>query len=479
MDVLGSVGGVLRNFSLTQNNLQRDVRALASGLRVQSAADDPSGLAISQSLQSKVNGLNQSVQNVQTAKNLLTVADGALASVQQILQRIRSLTVEARSDINSDQQLHNIQSEIDQLLLEVNKISSTTNFNGLTLLDGRYTQQFPANISNLSSYGAVPLSNTVLDTTGNPGSSSVSTTWTDGSGRTSNQLVTLSGNGTGLPTSYTPAEITFKVLSYDSNPVDQLSGPVGGPGMYVQITAYNYTHNPAFGSGDMTTYLAAVNLNDVANATTPYAISTAAANASGGGGGGASLQGLLDAFFLAPINQNDIGATISFRTISPVSTADPNAGPLHVNDGGVEGSTVGLSLPNVNTQALDLNGITVLRPTTCDYVTNTPTGTSSSNLVSAADAQQRTDDALQSISFSRAQLGAQMTALGYDATNDDNAIVNLTASESSITDASIGTFATDFTKNQILTQLGQQVLSSSMTDAKQLTSLLFTGSAVA
>ena len=138
MDVLASASFVLQNEALTQNRLATDVNALATGLRVRSASDDPSGYAIAQTIQTKVAGLQQSVTNVQTANNLLNVADGALNSIELILQRVRSLIVESNSDINSSSDLLNIQTEINQMLLEVNKISSETNFNGLTLFNGQF-----------------------------------------------------------------------------------------------------------------------------------------------------------------------------------------------------------------------------------------------------------------------------------------------------------------------------------------------------
>ena len=138
MDVLGSAGWVLQNQALTQNRLAKDVNALASGLRVRSASDDPSGYTVSETLQTKVAGLQQSVTNVQTANNLLAVADGALTSIEDVLQRIRSLVVESNSDINSQEDLQGIQSEIDQLMIEINKISTTTNFNGLQLFSGQF-----------------------------------------------------------------------------------------------------------------------------------------------------------------------------------------------------------------------------------------------------------------------------------------------------------------------------------------------------
>ena len=113
-----------------QAQLQNTVTQLSTGLRINTAADDPSGLAISTNLQTQTDGFNQAVQNVQGANNAAQVALGALTSETDILQRIRSLAVEAASDINSNSDRANLQVEVTQLLLEVNRISQNTNFNG-------------------------------------------------------------------------------------------------------------------------------------------------------------------------------------------------------------------------------------------------------------------------------------------------------------------------------------------------------------
>ncbi len=107
-------------------------------MRINSAADDPSGLAIATNLQTQVDAFQQASQNVQNANNAAQVADGALATETDILQRIRSLAVEASSSINSSSDNQNLQSEISQLILEVNRISQNTNFNGQPLLDGSH-----------------------------------------------------------------------------------------------------------------------------------------------------------------------------------------------------------------------------------------------------------------------------------------------------------------------------------------------------
>ena len=127
---------VALNLNKNQDALASSVSKLSSGLRINTAADDPSGLAIAEQLQSQVNGFDQAVSNVQDATNAATVADGALQTTTDILQRIRSLAVEASSDTNTAADKTNLQTEVTQLLQEVNTISENTNFNGSALLDG-------------------------------------------------------------------------------------------------------------------------------------------------------------------------------------------------------------------------------------------------------------------------------------------------------------------------------------------------------
>jgi flagellin len=119
-----------------QQSLGTSVRDLSSGLRVNTAADDPSGNAIAASLQTHAQAFNQASQNVTNAQNAGAVADGALAAVTDILLRIRELAVGAASAVDSTSDRVNIQAEINQLLLEINRIAQDTNFNGRALLNG-------------------------------------------------------------------------------------------------------------------------------------------------------------------------------------------------------------------------------------------------------------------------------------------------------------------------------------------------------
>ena len=136
MDV-SSLGALALNASLrTQQSLAKVTTQLSSGLRINSAADDPSGLAIAESLASRVAGIDQGVHEIQNASNALTVADGAMNSISEILQRMRSLVVEARSSLMSASDQADTQAELDQLRMEIDHIAQNTSFNGRALLDG-------------------------------------------------------------------------------------------------------------------------------------------------------------------------------------------------------------------------------------------------------------------------------------------------------------------------------------------------------
>lgn len=111
-------------------------RALSSGSRINTAADDAAGLAISEKLKAQVNGYDVGAENAQDGQNLLNVADGALSGMQDSLQRIRELAVKSMNGIYSDSDRSSIQVEIDQLKDHIQQIAKSTSFNEMKLLDG-------------------------------------------------------------------------------------------------------------------------------------------------------------------------------------------------------------------------------------------------------------------------------------------------------------------------------------------------------
>jgi flagellin len=132
-----------RNLSVTNNSMSKSLEKLSSGYRINRAADDAAGLAISEGLKSQIGGLTVAVRNTQDGISVVQTAEGALTETHSILQRMRDLSVQAsNSGSTNTNALQNIQSEIGQLKSELDRISGTTNFNGQNLLDGSYNKTF-------------------------------------------------------------------------------------------------------------------------------------------------------------------------------------------------------------------------------------------------------------------------------------------------------------------------------------------------
>lgn len=125
-----------RNLSVTQGQMSKSLEKLSSGYRINRAADDAAGLAISEGLRSQVGGLKMATRNAQDAISVVQTAEGALTEVHSILQRVRDLSVQAGNDSNNAAARGNIKTEIDQLGDELTRIGASTNFNGTKLLDG-------------------------------------------------------------------------------------------------------------------------------------------------------------------------------------------------------------------------------------------------------------------------------------------------------------------------------------------------------
>ncbi|MBD3778838.1 MAG: flagellin [Micrococcales bacterium] len=143
-----------RNLSSTQNDLSKSLEKLSSGLRINRAADDAAGLAISEGLRAQIGGTTQAVRNAQDGISVVQTAEGALTETHSILQRMRTLSVQASNDGGlSSTAKGNIQDEIGELKKELTRISDTTQFNGKTLLNGSYEGVFQvgANTSSADS----------------------------------------------------------------------------------------------------------------------------------------------------------------------------------------------------------------------------------------------------------------------------------------------------------------------------------------
>ena len=130
-----------RQLGITTGAQAKSTEKLSSGYKINRAGDDAAGLTISEKMRSQVRGLNKASDNAQDGVSLIQVAEGALNETHSILQRMNELATQAANDTNTTSDRTAIQSEINQLTSEINRISSTTQFNTQNLIDGTFTDK--------------------------------------------------------------------------------------------------------------------------------------------------------------------------------------------------------------------------------------------------------------------------------------------------------------------------------------------------
>jgi flagellin len=129
-----------RELNMRNREIQTDIERLSSGLRINKAADDASGLAVSEKLMSQVRGLDQAGRNIQNAVSFIQTTEGYLGETTNILQRLRELAVQSANGIYTNEDRMMIQVEVSQLVDEVNRIASQAQFNGMNILTGAFAR---------------------------------------------------------------------------------------------------------------------------------------------------------------------------------------------------------------------------------------------------------------------------------------------------------------------------------------------------
>ncbi len=391
------------NLDNNQSQLQNVVTQLSSGLQINTAADDPSGYAIATNLTSQYEAFNQASQNVQNADNAAQVALGALTQETDILQRIRTLAVEAASDVNSQSDRINLQAEVSQLLLEVNRISQDTNFNGQALLNGSHQGDQP---------GAEAYYNITVNAALEAGGFLVS------------NVVTPAGFATSADTQ--DATIEVQVVANQGNPTS------GTP--QIEVTQFNSQTQQI------------VNTQTLASGTDTITLAN-------GVDDGVTIN------FSAP-TIGDIGQTAYIKFSQYVAPSNYATAPaFNFQSGADEGDVIQLGIAATNTNTLRISNI------------NLALSTAENPSLGAEDAIGQIDIALQTLTTQQAQLGAVTVRLGIDQSNDNTAATNLQASESDIADLNVGQATTEFTKLQVLVQVGTSVLAQSNANAQTVLTL--------
>ena len=135
-----------RQLGVTGTSLEKDMAKLSSGMRINRAGDDASGLAVSEKMRAQIRGLNQASQNASNGISFIQTTEGYLQETTDIMQRIRELAVQSSNGIYSAEDRMQIQVEVSSLIAEVDRIASTAQFNGMNMLTGRFARPTGENV---------------------------------------------------------------------------------------------------------------------------------------------------------------------------------------------------------------------------------------------------------------------------------------------------------------------------------------------
>ena len=152
MRIQHNIAGInsYRNLGVNQRNLSKNLEKLSSGFRINRAGDDAAGLAISESMRSQINGLNQAAKNADDAIGLIQTAEGALTETHSMLQRMKTLATQSANGTYTTEARTNIQKEFDQLKTEIDRIADTTEFSGVKPLLVDNNMKFQIGTSNVT-----------------------------------------------------------------------------------------------------------------------------------------------------------------------------------------------------------------------------------------------------------------------------------------------------------------------------------------
>jgi flagellin len=403
-----------RFFGMNQATLSKTLERLSSGLRINRAADDAAGLAISEKMRTQIRGFAQGIANAQDGVNLIATAEGAIDTTNKILQRMRELAIQSANDTLTQTDRGKIQSEVDQLRLELTRVAETTEFNTRTLLDGTIAGTTFGEDASISIEQNVRVGNTALTV---PNIVDFVT----------GTEVTTAGGAT------TDVAFQLKFVSYQNggstSPVSvgvELRSSLDGLLTFVEL-----------GNGPVATELI---LTMYGSAGTAFAAGTVGIDAS-------------------TISTGDIGKTAMLQlTARRDAVTSDSALTFHI--GPNEGQFVKMGVDDIRAAALRLESLRLVGTDDED------------SRLKAQNAIGALDQALDHINTIRARLGAFQNRIEFSVSNLTISKENITAAESRIRDADMAVETAQLTRSQILVQAGTAVLSQANFAPQSALSLL-------
>jgi flagellin len=470
-----------RNQTKSQNALSTAINRLSSGLRINSAVDDAAGLAISQRFTAQINGLNQAARNANDGVSLAQTAEGALASSGDILQRVRELSVQSANATNSASDRKAIQAEVGQLLSELDRISTTTQFNGQNLLDGSFgsvTFQVGANANQ-----------TITATTGNfrttnYGTQLIESKLVEASATAATLAGTVIINGEKSKTVNLTAADTAGTAAAAINAYSADTG-VSAIGRTVSELKLAATGSYSLAvKGDNTTTAANISFNATAvNTSAGLAEAVSAFNAvSSQTGITAKVNTTNDGLILT----NDSGANIDLAnnsTANGITLAALDAPNTLTNGSQTFGAAIAAAAAGtvVAVGTIELNsskGFSLDAASTSALVTAGASALQAVNTVDVSTVDGSTkalkiiDSALAIVNGQRASFGALQSRFSSTVSNLQSTSENLSASRSRILDADFAAETANMSRAQVLQQAGTAMIAQANQLPQQVLALL-------
>lgn len=448
-----------RNLNNTNRSMSDSMEKLSSGFRINRAADDAAGLAISEKMRGQVRGLDQAVRNAQDANSMIQTAEGALNESHEILQRMRELAVQSSNDTNTDADRQEIQAEVDQLASELSRIAENTEFNEQELLDGTLESVFHIG-ANEGQNIELSVDNMDADALGVAGTESAGF----------EQEITTADSGD---------DLDFVDGSYDVVAMEDYEGTdIASDNTIGDITgtdADNITHVMVDNDGE------AVGVSE--NGKQFYAYDGATDTATNGAenftaSGEISEVTIDGTTATAQVEISDHSLESGTYEIVDVSNhgtyggdwdvglADANGDIVALGADGTSGAGDSVGTAGDVTHWVDVNDTSealLEHDANTDFeigseIEVTGEGIDVSSQSSADAAITTINEAIESVSSERSKLGAVQNRLDHTISNLEVASENLQAAESRIRDVDMAQEMTNFSKQQILEQAGTAML---------------------
>ncbi len=457
MKINYNISAMISNDHLLFNEarLSSSTERLSSGLKVNRAEDDPTGMAIGIKMRSQIRALEQAEKNSQNGTSVLETADGALGELTSMLQRMRELSVEAANDTQTPADRANIQLEMDELIEEVDRISKDTEFNTLSLFDGTLNTRAYATTSNTT----YPNSVTVIDTKNVTAGEYVFTVQAaasrgtvTGTNNTTSSVPegTLTINGisiaftSGMSSSdvwdalkegceYAGVEVTSSESTFTLGSSSlEFKSCVYGDSLSLEISA---------STASVATFLG---LQDTLTASNEYSYTTTGTDVVISLDSTSSFTGMesyvTNGQRVTIHGENGFEMIVEAESIGDVTVNATDMGALYLQIGASENQSITVDIPEMSAHVLGIDEINV------------------QNSQGAGYAITLLDTAIAHVNSVRSTIGAAENRLEHTKTNLDTTQETMTSAYSRIMDVDMAEEMTTFTNMQILVQAGTSVL---------------------